>query len=59
MSIKQNQHTANYNITNHDNEHYHITQEEDYKKLEIVEDDDIDELSYKLLPQNYEMLTPH
>tara|TARA_R110000868_G_scaffold257818_1_gene515066 strand:- start:5554 stop:5922 length:369 start_codon:yes stop_codon:yes gene_type:complete len=37
MSIKQNQH----------NEHYHITNEDDYKNVEIV-DDDIEEISCQL-----------
>lgn len=37
MSIKQNQH----------NEHYHITNEDDYKNVEIV-DDDIEEICCEL-----------
>jgi hypothetical protein len=37
MSIKQNEHS----------EHYHITQEEDVRNIEVV-DDDIDEISCQL-----------
>ena len=38
MSLKQQEHS----------EHYHITNEDDYKNIEMVEDDEIDEISCKL-----------
>ena len=38
MSIKQNEHSENY----------HITNEDDYKNIEMVEDDEIEEISCKL-----------
>jgi len=38
MSLKQQEHL----------EHYHITNEDDYKNIEMVEDDEIEEISCKL-----------
>ena len=38
MSIKQTEHS----------DHYHITNEDDYKNIELVDDDDIEEISCQL-----------